>query len=128
MTTDCFTNIEIHIIMSVLVTKTNVIPFCIAENISYMNMCKYQNEKICHHGDLNQGPLVGRWETLSLCHRVKSNFNVQNWGGGGQNLYLSFREPHQVCGKALPSSNVSKTVYSAPYYILELISKWYRWR
>ena len=78
MTTDCFTNIEIHIIMSVLVTKTNVIPFCIAENISYMNMCKYQNEKICHHGDLNQGPLVGRWETLPLCHRVKSNFNVQN--------------------------------------------------
>ena len=69
--------------MSALVTESKVIHFCIAENISYMNMCKYQNEKICHHGDLNQGPLVGRWETLSLCHRVKSNFNVQNWAGGG---------------------------------------------
>ena len=69
--------------MSALVTETNVIPVLIAENISHMNMCKYQNEKISYLGDLNQGPLVGRWETLSLCHRVKSKFNVQNWGGGG---------------------------------------------
>ena len=57
LTTNCFPNIEIHIIMSELVTETNVIPFFIAETISYMNMCKYNNEKICNHGDLNQGPL-----------------------------------------------------------------------